>query len=68
MLNDNSPLWAKVEVTPARYTSRPLLHLCQIPQDRILDEPIVLKLEYDRLDEGMLRGMLAKPMQREQIF
>ncbi|MBN8218216.1 MAG: alpha-L-fucosidase [Spirochaetes bacterium] len=68
VLNDGSPLWAKVEVTPARYTSRPLLHLRQIPQQRILDEPIVLKLEYDRLDEGMLRAMAEKPMQAEQIF
>ncbi len=68
VLNDGSKLKAKVETVPSRYTSRPLLHIRHIPQDRILDQPIVLKLEFDSLTMEDLLAMKAKPMEREQIF
>ncbi|HBC89199.1 MAG TPA: glycoside hydrolase [Lentisphaeria bacterium] len=68
LLNNGKRLTVKLEVTPKHYRSRPFIHIQGIPVEKLIDEPLVIKLEFKALSDKMLSEMSARAKNKEYIF
>lgn len=68
VLNTGQELATKVEMSPRFWQSRPFLHIRNIPVNEIQDEVIVLKIEFDALDNQYLGELSNKNGAVEFIY
>lgn len=58
ILNTGESVKCIVDIVPWRYTKNPALRLAKIPVNKILDEPIVIKLKFDKEDMSYITNLL----------
>lgn len=69
LLNNGKKLPFNLEITPKHYLAkRPFLHIQDIPVEKLIDEPIVIKLKFKSLSDKMLSGMPDRVKNKEYVF